>query len=109
MLKDFKCNRCGLCCHSPRLYKEDIKNIIKAGHKEQDFLITDFRGVTYIKEKNGWCTFLKKGKSQSSCKIYKARPKICIQYPTKLIGNSCIPQALVSGIIFEKNNNNKFQ
>ncbi len=60
MLKDFKCNRCGLCCHSPRLYKEDIKNIIKAGHKEQDFLITDFRGVTYIKEKNGWCTFLKK-------------------------------------------------
>ena len=106
MLKDFKCNRCGLCCHSPRLYKQDIKKIKKAGYKEDDFLETDFRGVSYIKDKDNWCTFLKKGKSSSSCKIYKARPKICIQYPTKLIGNSCIPQSLASDIIFGKNNKN---
>ena len=33
MMKNFKCKRCGSCCYTPRLYKEDIKRIKKAGYE----------------------------------------------------------------------------
>jgi len=93
MLKNFVCKHCGSCCHSPRLYKLDIERIKKLGYKEEDFVYTDNLGNTYTKDKKGWCLFLKKGKT-TECKIYKARPKICRQYPSQLINGSCKPEEL---------------
>jgi Fe-S-cluster containining protein len=98
-MKNFKCKRCGSCCRSPRLYKKDIERINKAGHK--DFIYSDNFGNNYIKDKNGWCLFLKKGKT-ASCKIYQARPKICRQYPSELVNGSCKPIELAFDRYLEK-------
>ncbi len=92
-MKNFKCKRCGECCRPPRLYKQDIWRIKKQGYGEEDFIFTDNFGHNYIKDKKGWCMFLKKGKI-AECKIYKARPKICKQYPSELINGSCKPAEL---------------
>lgn len=93
MLKNFTCKRCGSCCHSPRLYKPDIERIKKLGYKEKDFIYTDNFGNNYIKDNKEWCMFLKRGKI-AECKIYKARPRICRQYPSELIYGSCKPVEL---------------
>ncbi len=101
MIKNFKCKRCGSCCHTPRLYREDIERIKKAGYKEEDFIYTDNLGNKYAKDKDGWCMFLKKVKV-ASCNIYSARPKICRFYPTRLINGSCKPEELVFDKYLEK-------
>ena len=100
MLKNFRCKRCGECCHSPRLYKADIKRIEKAGIK--DFYYMDNFEVPYINDVNDWCMFLKRIKNKISCKIYNYRPKICRQYPSRLIKGSCKPEKLASDKLFEK-------
>lgn len=86
-----KCKRCGQCCHSPRLYKEDIERIKQTTKK--DFVYTDNLNNNYIKDKDGWCLFLKKGKP-AKCLIYPHRPKICRQYPSELNKGSCKPTEL---------------
>ncbi|MBW2975792.1 YkgJ family cysteine cluster protein [Candidatus Woesearchaeota archaeon] len=101
MKKKFKCKKCGECCRSPRLYKADIERIKKAGYKEEDFIYTDNLNNSYIKEKKGWCMFLKRGKS-TSCIIYQARPRICRQYPSELVKGSCKPAVLAFDRHFEK-------
>lgn len=93
MLKDFKCKRCGECCRTPRLNKKDIRRIKESGYKEEDFVYVDNLGNKYIKDKNGWCMFLKKVKT-ASCKIYSVRPKICRLYPRELRDGSCKPMEL---------------
>lgn len=92
-MKDFKCKRCGECCRSPRLYKPDIKEIKELGYKEKEFIYTDNFGNHYITDKKGWCMFLGKGKI-AKCRIYKARPRICMQYPSELVNGSCKPLGL---------------
>ena len=99
MLKNFKCKRCGQCCHSPRLSKKDISRIEGAGYK--DFIYTDNLGNNYLKDKNGWCMFLKK----KSCLIYSVRPKICRQYPSELANGSCKPVELAFDKFLEKKEN----
>ncbi|MBW2989753.1 YkgJ family cysteine cluster protein [Candidatus Woesearchaeota archaeon] len=93
MADKFECTRCGECCRPPRLYAFDIKRIKKIGYREEDFSYRDNFGNSYIKEKKGWCMFLKKGK-KASCRIYGARPRICRQYPSELRGGSCRPVEL---------------
>ena len=80
----WKCNRCGKCCHSPRLYKKDRDRIKKAGWKEEDFVYVDDLGNKYTKELKNYCMFLKRNKGKSSCITYHARPDICRQYPSEL-------------------------
>ena len=101
MSKNFKCKRCGQCCRTPRLYKKDIERIIKAGHKEKDFIYTDNFNNNYTRDKKAWCLFLRKGKT-ASCKIYQARPKICRQYPSELVNGSCKPVELAFDKYLEK-------
>ncbi|MBU0628197.1 MAG: YkgJ family cysteine cluster protein [Nanoarchaeota archaeon] len=96
-----KCKRCGKCCNPPRLYKEDIKRIKKLGYKEDDFIYTDNLNNNYLKNKDGWCIFLKKGKT-AECKIYNFRPKICRLYPSELKNGSCIPEELAFDKYLEK-------
>ncbi|MBS3098562.1 YkgJ family cysteine cluster protein [Candidatus Woesearchaeota archaeon] len=94
MLKNFKCTRCGKCCYPPRLYPKDREKLRKVGCS--DFIEKDFRGLSYIREqKNGKCAFLRKNKKNYSCKVYRCRPRICREYPTKLINGSCEPEMLV--------------
>lgn len=93
MLKDFKCKRCGECCRTPRLFKKDIERIKESGYKEEDFVYIDDLGNKYIKDKDGWCMFLKRGKIVA-CKIYEARAEICRMYPTELHNGSCKPVEL---------------
>ena len=93
MPKNFTCKRCGECCNPPRLYKADIERIKNLGYKEKDFIYTDNFNNNYLKDKKGWCLFLRKGKT-TSCKIYKARPRICRQYPSELVNGSCKPVEL---------------
>jgi len=100
MLKNFRCKRCGECCRSPRLSKTDIKGIKKGGYNEEEF-VENFPMGNYIKENKGWCIFLVKEK-KAFCKIYKARPSICRQYPSELINGSCKPEKLASDRLFEK-------
>jgi len=105
MLKGFKCKRCGECCRTPKLNKTDIKRIKRVGYKEEDF-VENFPIGNYIKEKKGWCMFLKRGK-RAFCKIYKARPETCRLYPSELINGSCKPEKLASDKLFEKRENLK--
>jgi Fe-S-cluster containining protein len=100
-MKNHKCKRCGKCCHSPRLFSKDIERINKAGIK--DFIYTDNFKNNYIKDKYGWCMFLNKGKT-AECKIYKARPKICRQYPSELRDKNCQPIELAFDKYLEKIN-----
>lgn len=100
MLKNFKCKRCGKCCRSPRLSKADIKRIKKAGYKKEDFL-ESFPVGKYIKEKNGWCIFLTRGK-RAFCNVYNARPEICKLYPSELINGNCKPEKLASDKLFDR-------
>jgi len=99
MVKKFRCRRCGECCRSPRLTKSDINRIKKLGYKEEEFT-ESFPIGNYVKEKNSWCMFIKKGR-QAFCKIYNARPSICWQYPSELINGSCKPEKLASDRLFE--------
>ena len=49
-LKDFKCNRCGACCYSPRISKKDIEGIEKRyKHKKEDFIEASGNGFYYMK------------------------------------------------------------
>ncbi len=74
----WSCVMCGNCCDTPQVTKKDIANI--AGNLGLSFkevvnkYLSEFDG-TYgeLKEINGKCVFLKKGK----CSIYKFRPLIC--------------------------------
>ena len=86
---------------SPRLYKQDIERIKNLGYKEEDFVYTDNFGNNYLKDKKGWCMFLKKGKI-TSCKIYGARPRICRLYPSELRKGSCKPVELAFDRFLEK-------
>ena len=100
-MKNFKCNRCGDCCHSPRLYKVDIERIKKSG--VTNFIYTDNLGNTYVKDKDGWCMFLEKGKN-AKCSVYDKRPKICRLYPSRLRSGSCKPEKLSFDDYLEKKN-----
>ena len=93
MPKNFTCKRCGECCNPPRLYKADIERIKNLGYKEKDFIYTDNFNNNYLKDKKGWCLFLRKGKT-TSCKIYKARPRICRPNPSEIVNGSCKPVEL---------------
>jgi len=101
MIKNFKCKRCGECCISPRLYVNDIARIKKQGHSEDSFVI-QFRNKKYMKLKNGKCVFLKPNKRTKSCTIYQSRPKICREYPIRLIKGSCKPEVLASDKLFAR-------
>jgi Fe-S-cluster containining protein len=103
MIKNHKCKRCGKCCHSPRLFSKDIERINKAGYKEEEFLYIDNFNNNYLKDKKGWCMFLNKGK-KAECKIYKARPKICRQYPSEIRNNNCQPIELAFDKYLENRN-----
>ncbi len=105
MPKNFTCKRCGECCRPPRLYKADIERIKKAGYKGEEFIYTDNFENNYIKDKNGWCIFLRKSKKKTSCKIYSARPRICRLYPARLVGfagGDCRPVELAFDRYFER-------
>jgi Fe-S-cluster containining protein len=97
----FKCTRCGECCHSPRLSKQDIERIKNEGYKENDFVFTDEVGNKYTIEQKDWCIFLEKEKI-STCKIYNARPNICRIYPRELNKGSCKPVKLAFDKYLEK-------
>ena len=102
MQHHFKCKRCGECCRSPRLYNKDIQRIKQAGYT--DFIFTDNFGNHYMKERDGWCMFLKRGKV-SSCKIYSYRPKTCRLYPNGFLGfveGDCKPVELAFDKYLEK-------
>ena len=101
MPKNFTCKQCGSCCNPPRLYKQDIDRIKKLGYKEDDFIYTDNFNNNYLKDKKGWCIFLKKGKI-ASCKIYPDRPRICRQYPSELVNGSCKPVKLAFDKFLER-------
>ena len=58
------------------LTQKDIEKIEKLGYKREQFTITK-NGITYLKNKNGKCVFLKDNK----CTIYKYRPEGCKLYP----------------------------
>jgi len=96
MLKSFKCKRCGACCYPPKLYSADIRRIKKAGYEEEDFVYTDELSNKYLKDKgkNNKCRFLKKKGKLYECKIYPYRPKICREYPSRLVNGSCKPEKL---------------
>ncbi len=99
------CKRCGECCTSPRLSRKDIERIKKAGYKEEDFVYRDNFGNAYMKEKNGYCIFLrrnKEGKWKTSCLIYGIRPRVCREYPSRLINGSCKPERLAFDDFIEK-------
>jgi Fe-S-cluster containining protein len=82
--QNFKCRRCADCCKylTIKLSKRDIKEIKRAGYKEEFFMEFD----THIKSpvlklQNYRCVFLGKKKGKYYCKIYESRPKVCRQYP----------------------------
>jgi len=58
------------------LSNEDILRIKKLGYKIQEFALYE-DGFYILKNKNGYCVFLKNGK----CSIYKNRPEGCKYYP----------------------------
>ncbi|HZX45256.1 MAG TPA: YkgJ family cysteine cluster protein [Candidatus Nanoarchaeia archaeon] len=84
----FHCKRCGQCCNPPHIFKQDIKRLESSGLK--DFVYTDNLDHTYLKDKGGWCMFLKKGKI-AECTIYMIRPKTCRLYPSELNNGDCRP------------------
>ena len=90
--KDFKCSRCGSCCHySPFLTKHDISRIKKAGYSE-DFFVEDWKGEHFMKMKNSKCVFLGLKGKEFYCKIYESRPKACMEYPIEVRENGdCRP------------------
>ncbi len=93
--KDFRCERCGLCCLiSPFLSPADIKRIRKLGYDE-DFFVQKLRGKKFMKLKDGRCVFLSIKRKKATCAIYKARPETCRLYPSELRQDgSCRPEFL---------------
>jgi len=93
--KNFKCNRCGSCCRiSPFLTNEDINRVKKLGYKEKQF-IEELKGKKFIRMLGNKCIFLDNRNKITSCKIYKARPQICREYPTEIRENGdCRPEIL---------------
>ena len=114
--ESFECDRyCGQCCKKlvVRVNKEDIEKIRKLGYKEEDFLERDllYRSKFVLKKDNNKCVFLKKHKDgRYSCKIYKNRPKTCLQYPffAKNKVGSCMPNKMYPSAFF-KFTNSKMQ
>lgn len=107
MLKGFTCTRCGECCKiSPSLSSADIHRIKKLGYPEEQFVDIAPNGEAYMQMKRGWCVFLRKNKEIYSCKIYGHHPKICRQYPIRLINGSCKPEILSSDQLFTTWKNN---
>jgi len=100
MLKNFKCKRCGDCCRiSPGLSRKDIDRIKKLGFKEE-FFVEKVRGIRLMKTTNDKCIFLL-DEGKTSCRIYKARPRICRLYPAVLgKDGGCKPEKLQSDAIF---------
>ena len=98
----FQCDRyCGQCCKKlvVRVNKSEIEKIRKLGYKEEDFLERDllYRNKFVLKRDNNKCVFLKKHKDgRYSCKIYKNRPKTCLQCPffAKNKVGSCMPNKM---------------
>jgi uncharacterized protein len=71
-------NGCVACCletYMP-LIEEDIKRIEKLGFKRTEFTIYA-EGETRIRNINGACFFLEKGR----CQVYSNRPEGCSTYP----------------------------
>ena len=93
-MKNFKCKRCGSCCHiSPWVSRADIKRIERFGKK--DFYEVAHNGLHFLKMVDGHCIFLKKNKKTAACKIYEARPTTCRLYPAKVRANGdCRPETL---------------
>ena len=100
----WKCKRCGECCNTPRLFKEDIRRIKAAGFK--DFIYYDNLNNAYMKDRDGKCMFLSKGEV-AACLIYDIRPTICRQYPTELRDGNCKPEELAFDRFLEKKNEKK--
>lgn len=99
--KGFVCKRCGECCHSPRLYDDDVRRLNKAGLKDAHY--SDPFGMRYIKDANGWCLFKSKRGNKAICGIYDIRPRICRIYPSgRIKDGSCRPMVLSSDKLFEK-------
>ncbi|MHA1203934.1 MAG: YkgJ family cysteine cluster protein [Candidatus Heimdallarchaeaceae archaeon] len=71
-------SQCFECCKETEmvLSNEDILRIKKLGYKIQEFALYE-DGFYILKNKNGYCVFLKNGK----CSIYKNRPEGCKYYP----------------------------
>ena len=90
---NFRCNRCGSCCLSPFLSKKDIEKIKKLGYQE-DYFVEQLDSKRFMKNIDGKCIFLKKGRI-TECRIYNARPKTCIKYPSEIRDNGdCKPEVL---------------
>ncbi|MFH0868378.1 MAG: YkgJ family cysteine cluster protein [Candidatus Woesearchaeota archaeon] len=101
--ENFQCNRhCGQCCKklTVMISRNEVKQIKNLGYEYKDFLDNDLLYIKkfILKRNRKGCIFLKKNKNGTySCKIYKNRPKTCIQYPffgkDKSIG-SCLPNKM---------------
>ncbi|MFH2028942.1 MAG: YkgJ family cysteine cluster protein [Nanoarchaeota archaeon] len=93
--KSFRCKRCGSCCLiSPFLSDKDIKRITDLGFKE-DYFAEELRDRKFMKIRDNKCIFLEKTDKLAKCRIYKARPTTCRQYPTEIRDNGdCRPSIL---------------
>jgi Fe-S-cluster containining protein len=79
--KKFECQRHGHCCRLlVQLTKKDIARLEKAGYR--DFYYKK-RFSFYLKQKNGWCPWVKIENGIGTCTIYKYRPRICRTFPRK--------------------------
>ena len=73
--KDFKCKRCGHCCHYRiMLTKEDIALIESKGY-------TDFTDGRTMNMTHGHCVFMNHKKKVANCRIHSIRPEICSNFP----------------------------
>jgi Fe-S-cluster containining protein len=78
------CTRCGYCCQQIiRLTEHEVKRIRRLGYDDEYFLDKDFHGNKTLKLINNYCVFLEIKEGIAKCKIYKDRPKCCIEYPRK--------------------------
>ena len=85
--KDWKCVRCGKCCH---VFKKPIKNkeeVLKAHEKETGFKLNK-ADVQIILA--GPCEHF--DEKTHKCKIYKDRPELCKEYFCKKHTNLDVPE-----------------
>lgn len=100
----FKCRDCGYCCTLiVELTNKEIEQIKKAGYDEEEFAEVGPSGKKRIKLKNYYCYFLGLHRGETFCRIYKARPKICRDYPFLKAGTEeCFPPRLFDDDMFIK-------
>ncbi len=77
-----ECKRCGYCCGlRVKLTKEDINRIVNLGYRKDFFVTHTFWGQACLKQKDNNCIFMGRRGDKTFCKVYPARPELCIKYP----------------------------